>query len=65
MSDEISMSQATIMVKEVTAPPAHHGIYEHWCMHTGFKRWGSFGYDRRFGTVWFCDNHKSDGTAAR
>ena len=65
MSDEIRLSLATIVVEEVTAPPAHTGIYEHWCTHEGCKQWGSFGYDRRLGTVWFCGEHKGDGESGR
>ena len=65
MSDEIRISLTTITVTEVTASPAENGIYEHWCMHEGCKRWGSFGYDRRFGTHWFCGEHKGDGEAGR
>ena len=29
MSDEIRISLTTIVVEEVTAPPAHTGIYGH------------------------------------
>lgn len=48
MSDEIR--PVTFAAIEVRPLPAH-GIDEHWCMHEGCKRWGSFGFDRRFGTL--------------
>lgn len=65
MSEEIRVSLTTIEVEEITAPRAHTGFYEDWCMHQGCRRWGSFGYDRRFGTVWFCGEHKDDGESGR
>jgi len=65
MSDEIRITLTTIMVEEVIALPAHKGIYEHWCRHTDCKRWGSFGYERGFGTAWFWSGHKGDGESGR
>ncbi len=42
--------------------PAKQEILDiHWCMHKGCKKWGSFGFNVRFVTEWFCFDHKSDG----
>lgn len=57
MSDETRPVSLTPI--EARPLPAQ-GIDDHWCMHEGCKRWGSFGYDRRFGTHWFCGDHRSD-----
>ena len=40
----------------VNLPPKK--IDDHWCMHPGCKLWGSFGYDERYGTVWYCGEHR-------
>ena len=37
------------------------GMDEHWCMHNGCKKWGSFGISGRYGQLWFCGEHKSEG----
>ena len=37
------------------------GVEEHWCMHEGCKKWGSFGISGRYGQLWFCGEHKSEG----
>lgn len=31
---------------------------EHYCMHEGCKKWGSFGFDMRFGIEWYCGEHR-------
>ncbi|WP_421090037.1 hypothetical protein [Pseudochrobactrum sp. MP213Fo] len=36
-------------------------LYIHWCMHNGCKQWGSFGFKGRYGALWFCGEHKSEG----
>ncbi|MCX8279682.1 hypothetical protein OSJ77_05745 [Phyllobacterium sp. 0TCS1.6C] len=38
------------------------GLFEHYCMHPGCGKWGSFGFANKFGQqTWFCHEHKSDG----
>ncbi|MBB5091473.1 hypothetical protein KHQ08_00970 (plasmid) [Pseudochrobactrum algeriensis] len=37
------------------------GIYIHYCLHKGCKNWGAYGFKGRFGTEWFCFEHKDDG----
>jgi hypothetical protein len=62
MSDEIRIT--TIAMTEVRRLPAQ-GIDEHWCMHEGCRKWGSFGFDGRFGTTWFCGDHQHEGKVGR
>ena len=59
MSDEIRPT-----LSEPRLLPAA-GIDEHWCEYAGCQRWGSFGFDRRFGTVWFCRDHREKGEQSR
>ncbi len=35
-------------------------MYDHWCEHQGCRRWGSFGFQSRYGTLWFCGDHRRD-----
>ena len=42
-------------------PAKQEALYIHWCMHEGCKKWGSFGFNGRFGTEWFCFEHREDG----
>jgi hypothetical protein len=37
--------------------------FEHNCMADGCKTWGSFGYNSRYGQLWFCKEHKEQGEA--
>lgn len=46
---------------ETRRPPGKAVIDEHWCMHAGCKRWGSFGFATRYGTEWYCGEHRGDG----
>lgn len=63
MGDEmiIQVSVTQVAVVETTDTPA--GVVEHWCDHQGCKRWGAFGYSSRYGTAWFCGDHREDGEA--
>lgn len=60
MSDEIRVPTFTVEVPFPRPLPAS-GIDNHWCEHTGCRRWGCFGYDRRGGVVWFCRDHREEG----
>ncbi|MFC5446353.1 hypothetical protein [Rhizobium halophytocola] len=33
---------------------------EHYCQHDRCRKWGSFGYDRKSRTDWFCLEHRPD-----
>jgi hypothetical protein len=57
MSDETSIM---IVVTEVVGPAPQRNIDNHWCDHAGCKRWGSFGFAGRYGTSWYCGEHRSD-----
>lgn len=61
MSDEqiIQVSVTQITVETTRQAPA--GIWEHWCEHEGCKRWGSLGFQSRYGVTWFCGEHREDG----
>ena len=37
--------------RHADVPSQRTGIVEHWCDHSGCKRWGSFGHQRRYGTL--------------
>lgn len=39
-------------------PHAAAEVDNHWCMHEGCRRWGSFGFVERYGTVWYCGEHR-------
>jgi hypothetical protein len=44
---------------EAAPEPQRKSVHEeHWCEHDGCKRWGSFGFDTRDGTVWYCGEHR-------
>lgn len=30
-------------------PAKQEALYIHWCMHEGCKKWGSFGFNGRYG----------------
>jgi hypothetical protein len=50
MSDEAGSSARTESV--------HH---EHWCEHSGCKKWGSFGFaTRKAEPRWFCMEHRPE-----
>ncbi|MBB5091736.1 hypothetical protein HNQ68_002277 [Pseudochrobactrum saccharolyticum] len=42
-------------------PAKQEALYIHWCMHEGCKKWGSWGFNGRYGVEWFCFEHKDDG----
>ncbi len=42
-------------------PAKQEALYIHWCMHEGCKKWGSWGFNGRYGVEWFCFEHKEDG----
>ena len=63
MSDEIWLTGVVIeTVDPDQRRPMRPGVVnEHWCMHAGCARWGSFGYQTRYGTTWFCGEHRAEG----
>jgi hypothetical protein len=56
----IVVAEVSVTV-ETPRPAARAVIDEHWCMHAGCKRWGSFGFQTRKGTEWYCGEHRCDG----
>lgn len=58
MSDE---TQCVIMIDDVVEPAAARRMEDHWCEHPGCKKWGSFGFTGRYGTEWYCGEHRGDG----
>lgn len=60
MSDEVRISTLPADLK-VVRPLPEHGIDNHWCEQPDCSRWGSFGFDQRGGTIWFCGQHCGEG----
>lgn len=56
MSDERRIPPQPSAEAPAILPPK--SIDSHWCMHPGCRRWGSFGFDERYGTVWYCGEHR-------
>jgi hypothetical protein len=52
-------AEPPIVLPEPPATPA--GLYIHYCDHEGCTDWGCFGYDGRYGTNWYCGEHREDG----
>ncbi len=48
-------------MSDETQSCASKGMYIHFCMHKGCKKWGAYGFKGRYGTEWFCCKHKQDG----
>ncbi len=54
------MSDKEAYARYADQPPRRTGIVEHWCDHPGCKRWGCFGHQTRYGTLWLCLEHRGD-----
>lgn len=39
------------------------GPFVHYCMHEGCEEWGTYGFEARYGTVWYCLEHRAEGEA--
>lgn len=61
MSDErITVTRTEITAVEATIAVRPTGVVDHWCEHPGCTRWGSFGFERASGYVWYCGEHHTD-----
>jgi hypothetical protein len=54
---------AMIVDPEATEPAVPKKLEDDWCFHTDCRQWGCFGFNGRYGTTWYCGEHRSEGEA--